>query len=316
MLPAIVSQLVVLLKDTALGLHHQLPELLYVGKQIGGRLPFGFPYVPAYLVVAVIYIGTCGLLSWFAFWLQKRLSGGPKQVKTTAKPVKLADVGQSRVSGPERSGGPRIMGTAQAHGVAARSEAMLRADRTMIGKVAQSTYAARVADTGFRLGIDFGTSNTVAVLRWPDGRTKPLLFDGSPLLPSAVYVNADGTILTGVTPCIRPACSRTGSSRTRSAGSKRAPSGSASRTCRSSTSSRRCCAGRRRVLPGRGRPPERGNAHPPGDVAAAAPPDACAGRHGRRVPGPVPVLRAGRRGLLLRRHHRHPRPRRRHRRGV
>jgi molecular chaperone DnaK (HSP70) len=54
-----------------------------------------------------------------------------------------------------------------------------------------------VADTGFRLGIDFGTSNTVAVLRWPDGRTKPLLFDGSPLLPSAVYVNADGTVLTG-----------------------------------------------------------------------------------------------------------------------
>ncbi|MEV6929679.1 Hsp70 family protein, partial [Dactylosporangium sp. NPDC051485] len=54
-----------------------------------------------------------------------------------------------------------------------------------------------MADTGFRLGIDFGTSNTVAVLRWPDGRTKPLLFDGSPLLPSAVYVNADGSILTG-----------------------------------------------------------------------------------------------------------------------
>ncbi|GAA3457332.1 ABC transporter substrate-binding protein [Dactylosporangium matsuzakiense] len=54
-----------------------------------------------------------------------------------------------------------------------------------------------MADTGFRLGIDFGTSNTVGVLRWPDGRTKPLLFDGSPLLPSAVYVNADGSILTG-----------------------------------------------------------------------------------------------------------------------
>src|SRR5688572_28585911 len=67
----------------------------------------------------------------------------------------------------------------------------------MIGNVAQSTYAARVADSGFRLGIDFGTSNTVAVLRWPDGRTKPLLFDGSPLLPSAVYVDTNGTILSG-----------------------------------------------------------------------------------------------------------------------
>jgi ABC-type branched-subunit amino acid transport system substrate-binding protein len=54
-----------------------------------------------------------------------------------------------------------------------------------------------VADAGFRLGIDFGTSNTVAVLRWPDGRSKPLLFDGSPLLPSAVYVDPSGSILTG-----------------------------------------------------------------------------------------------------------------------
>jgi len=36
------------------------------------------------------------------------------------------------------------------------------------------------------LGIDFGTSHTVAVVRWPGGRTRPLIFDGSPLLPSAV----------------------------------------------------------------------------------------------------------------------------------
>ena len=88
MLPAIVSQLVVLLKDTALGFIIQLPELLYVGKQIGGRLPFGLPYVPSYLVVAAIYIATCGLLSWFALWLQNRLIGGGRR-KTTAKPVPL-----------------------------------------------------------------------------------------------------------------------------------------------------------------------------------------------------------------------------------
>jgi hypothetical protein len=36
------------------------------------------------------------------------------------------------------------------------------------------------------LGVDFGTSNTVAVMAWPGGLVKPLLFDGSPLLPSAV----------------------------------------------------------------------------------------------------------------------------------
>ncbi|MEV4136079.1 Hsp70 family protein [Dactylosporangium sp. NPDC049742] len=36
------------------------------------------------------------------------------------------------------------------------------------------------------LAVDYGTSNTVAMLRWPDGRVRPLLFDSSPLLPSAV----------------------------------------------------------------------------------------------------------------------------------
>jgi molecular chaperone DnaK len=42
------------------------------------------------------------------------------------------------------------------------------------------------------LGIDFGTSNTVAMLRAPDARVRPLLFDGSPLLPSAVHAGAGG----------------------------------------------------------------------------------------------------------------------------
>lgn len=91
MLPVIVSQVVVLLKDTALGFIIQLPELLYVGKQIGGRLPFGLPYVPSYLIVAAIYITTCGLLSWFAFWLQKRLGRGSRR-RTAAKPLQLRDV--------------------------------------------------------------------------------------------------------------------------------------------------------------------------------------------------------------------------------
>ncbi|MEK8105673.1 hypothetical protein NKG94_11950 [Micromonospora sp. M12] len=52
-------------------------------------------------------------------------------------------------------------------------------------------------DEGFALGVDVGTSNTVAVLRWPDGRTRPLLMDGQPLSPSAVYADPDGTLHTG-----------------------------------------------------------------------------------------------------------------------
>jgi hypothetical protein len=50
---------------------------------------------------------------------------------------------------------------------------------------------------GLRLGIDFGTSNTVAVARWPDGRVRPLLFDGAPLLPSAVILDERGALTAG-----------------------------------------------------------------------------------------------------------------------
>ena len=53
------------------------------------------------------------------------------------------------------------------------------------------------ATAGFRLGIDFGTSHTTAIVRWPDGHARPLLFDGSPLLPSAVYAQPDGSLLVG-----------------------------------------------------------------------------------------------------------------------
>ena len=49
----------------------------------------------------------------------------------------------------------------------------------------------------YRLGVDFGTSTTVAVLAWPDGAVKPLVFDGSELLPSAVCLDGDGTLLVG-----------------------------------------------------------------------------------------------------------------------
>jgi hypothetical protein len=57
-------------------------------------------------------------------------------------------------------------------------------------------YCAGVS--GFRLGVDYGTSHTVAVLEWPDGRRRPLHFDASGLLPSAVYAADDGSLATGV----------------------------------------------------------------------------------------------------------------------
>ncbi|MDG4831061.1 Hsp70 family protein [Solwaraspora sp. WMMD1047] len=47
------------------------------------------------------------------------------------------------------------------------------------------------------LAVDFGTSNTVAMVRGADGRARPLLFDGAPLLPSAVYLDQQGRLLVG-----------------------------------------------------------------------------------------------------------------------
>lgn len=49
----------------------------------------------------------------------------------------------------------------------------------------------------YLLSVDLGTSHTVAVVVWPDGRTRPLLFDGSPVMPSAVFLDPAGTIHTG-----------------------------------------------------------------------------------------------------------------------
>ena len=50
---------------------------------------------------------------------------------------------------------------------------------------------------GYALGVDLGTSNTVAVLRWPDGRTRPLLFDGQPIMPSGVFLDQAGGLHVG-----------------------------------------------------------------------------------------------------------------------
>ncbi|UWZ34135.1 Hsp70 family protein [Dactylosporangium roseum] len=47
------------------------------------------------------------------------------------------------------------------------------------------------------LGVDLGTSSTVAFLRRDDGTIEPVLFDGAPLLPSAVHADPGGELLVG-----------------------------------------------------------------------------------------------------------------------
>jgi glutamate transport system permease protein len=69
MLPVIVSQLVVLLKDTALGYIIAYPELLQRGSEVTAN--FG-NVVPVAMILALIYIAINGALTLFARWLERR----------------------------------------------------------------------------------------------------------------------------------------------------------------------------------------------------------------------------------------------------
>lgn len=74
MLPAIISQLVVLLKDTALGFLVTYPELLKELKQLATAGEFEFPLIPLVLVGGTIYVATCLLLAAIARWAERRAS--------------------------------------------------------------------------------------------------------------------------------------------------------------------------------------------------------------------------------------------------
>jgi glutamate transport system permease protein len=80
MLPVIVSQMVVLLKDTALGFLITYEELLDYARYLGGIADFGRPLIPLTIVVAAIYIVMCLLLTWLANYLGKRERRSKKHV--------------------------------------------------------------------------------------------------------------------------------------------------------------------------------------------------------------------------------------------
>jgi glutamate transport system permease protein len=71
MLPALISQLVTLLKDTSLGFVIAYAELLRVGRNAVEFL--GGPYsIPIYVAIAVLYIAVNASLSFLARWLDRR----------------------------------------------------------------------------------------------------------------------------------------------------------------------------------------------------------------------------------------------------
>ncbi|GGY39026.1 amino acid ABC transporter permease [Streptomyces omiyaensis] len=78
MLPAIISQLVVALKDTSLGYLITYEEFLQAGKLIASNLDYDLPFIPVVLVISPIYIGMCMLLSWCATWVARRERRDPR----------------------------------------------------------------------------------------------------------------------------------------------------------------------------------------------------------------------------------------------
>ncbi|MEU7649080.1 amino acid ABC transporter permease [Streptomyces huasconensis] len=74
MLPTIISQLVVTLKDTSLGYMILYPELLYSARLIANNTPVNgtYPFVQTVVVVGAIYIALCMALSSLATWIEKR----------------------------------------------------------------------------------------------------------------------------------------------------------------------------------------------------------------------------------------------------
>jgi glutamate transport system permease protein len=84
MLPAIISQCVVVLKDTSLGYIVAYPELLRQAKSLATYV--GSSLI-TYIVVALIYIAMNSVLSMTAYWLERRLSSRGRGTATAVAEV-------------------------------------------------------------------------------------------------------------------------------------------------------------------------------------------------------------------------------------
>ncbi|SEA45882.1 glutamate transport system permease protein [Bowdeniella nasicola] len=92
MMPAMVSQLVVILKDTALGYIVVYPELLRQAKLVGTSYS---NLLPALIVAALIFIIVNTLLGFTADWLQRKLSSRTAGGAMAANAEMVTDVDPS-----------------------------------------------------------------------------------------------------------------------------------------------------------------------------------------------------------------------------
>lgn len=87
MLPVLVSQMVVVLKDTAIGYQITFLEMVRQGTQVGSS--YG-NYVPALIVIALLMIAVNFCLGAFATWLEGRL----RRSKRGPEPLSAAPITQ------------------------------------------------------------------------------------------------------------------------------------------------------------------------------------------------------------------------------
>lgn len=83
MLPVIVAQLVVTLKDTALGYIITYNELLYYARLIGTQAQYDRPILQAGMVAAAIYIALCLVLAGIAKWVEVRMRSSQRAGRGT-----------------------------------------------------------------------------------------------------------------------------------------------------------------------------------------------------------------------------------------
>ncbi|WP_149828324.1 amino acid ABC transporter permease [Streptomyces tailanensis] len=103
MLPAIVSQLVVIVKDTALG-----GVMIGFTELLNGRATLAAFYanvIPSFIVVAIIYIIVNFIITSFASWLEQRLR---RRKKSTGAVIPAAAIGGSTATGGEGGGLPGL----------------------------------------------------------------------------------------------------------------------------------------------------------------------------------------------------------------
>ncbi|MGY5135216.1 amino acid ABC transporter permease [Streptomyces nigrescens] len=111
MLPTIISQLVVTLKDTSLGYIITFEELLFTARQMSTNIIVNGndTYVPFIIVIGTIYVAMCLALSALANWIERRGRRAKTGigVATAGEPVTAADAMEAADAVPDGAAGTK-----------------------------------------------------------------------------------------------------------------------------------------------------------------------------------------------------------------